>query len=87
MVCADLANGSKHCRLTRSSRTGQQPHITGKERNISTWLNGDGGGEVIKCKYTILNSTDFIDALELARESVELWQNFIDRLESFDKLS
>lgn len=84
-MCADLANGSKHCKLTRSLRTNRQPHISGKERQTSTWLTGGGGGEVMKCKYTILSSTDFIDALELARECVRLWESYICELETHNK--
>ena len=81
-ICADLANGSKHCKLTRSLRTDSQPHISGTERQTSTWLSGSGGGEVMKCKYTILSSTEFIDALELARECVQLWESYISKLEA-----
>ena len=79
-ICADLANGSKHCKLTRSMRTNRQPYISGKERRTSTWLTDNGGGEVMKCKYTIVSNTEILDALELARECVELWQSYIDNL-------
>jgi hypothetical protein len=34
-ICADLANGSKHCQLTRTLRTEKQPYIAGKERRYS----------------------------------------------------
>lgn len=84
-VCADLANGSKHCKLTRSMRTERQPHISGKERRTSTWLTGSGGGEVMKCKYTIVSNTEILDALELARECVELWDFFIEELKAHNK--
>jgi hypothetical protein len=86
MICADLANGSKHCKLTRSLRTDHQPHISGKVRHTSTWLAGSGGGEVMKCKYTILSNTEFLDALDLARESVKLWESFINELRARNKL-
>ncbi|EPF6752170.1 hypothetical protein NPI09_004770, partial [Escherichia coli] len=39
-ICADLANGSKHCKLTRSMRTGRQPHIAAKQKQTSTWYSG-----------------------------------------------
>ncbi|EEB7841207.1 hypothetical protein GNY41_22395, partial [Salmonella enterica subsp. enterica] len=45
-ICADLANGSKHCKLTRSLRTGRQPHIAAKQKKTSTWYSGTSGGEV-----------------------------------------
>ncbi len=79
-ICADLANGSKHCKLTRSLRTERQPHITGKQKQSSTWLSGDGGGEYIECKYTILSDRKFYDALELATECCQLWHQFIDNM-------
>lgn len=85
MVCADLANGSKHCKLTRSLRTKRQPHITGKERHTSTWYTGSGGGEVMKCKYTVLSGEEFLDAFELAKECVTLWEVFIQELKSRNK--
>ena len=75
-ICADLANGSKHCKLTRSPRSGYQPHIAEKERDTSAWLTGGGGGEVMKSKYTVLSNTECIDALELAAECVQLWESF-----------
>jgi len=85
MICADLANGSKHCKLTRSLRTNRQPHIAGKERHTSTWLTGNGGGEVMKCKYIVLSGEEFIDALELAKECVTLWESFIEVLKTRNK--
>ena len=81
-ICADFANGSKHCKLTRSLRTDHQPHISGKERYTSTWLSDNGGGEVMKCKYTILSGTNLIDALELAKECVRLWESYISELKN-----
>lgn len=81
-VCADLANGSKHCKLTRSLRTGSQPHIAGRERDVSTWFTGSGGGEVMKSKYAVNSNGEPIDALFLARECVQLWDAYIRVLES-----
>jgi hypothetical protein len=87
MICADLANGSKHCKLTRSLRTNRQPHITGKQRHTSTWYTGSGGGEVMKCKYTVLSGEEFLDALELAKECVALWDSFTEELKARNKSS
>lgn len=81
-ICADLANGSKHCKLTRSLRTDRQPQIAGKERYASAWIAGDGGGEIMRCKYTILSNTDFVDALELATECIYLWSLYVKELRS-----
>lgn len=82
MVCADLANGSKHCKLTRSLRTNRQPHIVGKEKITSTWYTGDSGGEVMKCKYTVLSGEELIDALKLAKECIALWESFTDEIKA-----
>jgi hypothetical protein len=84
-ICADLANGSKHCKLTRSLRTGHQPHIAEKKRNASTWLAGGGGGEVMKSTYSVLSNTEFLDALELATECVQLWDAYLRALKGSNK--
>lgn len=76
-VCADLCNGSKHCRLTRTTRTGGQPHLALREYRVSTWLTGRGGGEVLRGRYTILSPVVTIDALALAERCLELWANFV----------
>lgn len=77
MICADLANGSKHCRLTRKLRTEKQPQVYGKERHTSLWLTGNGGGEVMKCTYAIVSNNEELDALALAKESIKLWESFL----------
>ncbi len=46
-VCADLCNGSKHCKLRRL-RTEKQPHLASKQHRSSTWLTCSGGHEVLK---------------------------------------
>ncbi|QXX27523.1 hypothetical protein JMJ84_14030 [Salmonella enterica subsp. salamae] len=84
-ICADLANGSKHCKLTRSLRTGHQPHIAAKQKQTSTWYSGTGGGEVMTCKYTILCDGKLYDALQLARECIQLWDSYISELKALKK--
>jgi hypothetical protein len=81
-ICADLANGSKHCELKRRSRTESQPHIVMKTYDSSTWLCGDAGQKIIKGKYIILSGEEFYDALELAEECVSLWSNFIEKMQN-----
>lgn len=76
MICADLANGSKHCKLTRSLRTERQPHIAEKRRETSGWLTSNGGGEVMTSKYTVLSNGELFDALDLARDSISLWEKY-----------
>lgn len=76
-VCADLCNGSKHCKLTRKPRSGLQPHVAGKSYQASTWFVGSGGGEVLQAKYSVVTSTGAVDALDLAEECLHLWREFI----------
>ena len=84
-ICADLANGSKHCELTRSLRTSKQPHVAYKEHQTSTWHTDEGGGEVMESKYGIYTGTETLDALELATECVNLWSQFIEQIQNAHK--
>jgi hypothetical protein len=85
-VCADLCNGTKHCKLKRSTRSGRQPHVATKSYASTTWLTGSGGGNAVKGKYTILTASGPVDALELGEECMLLWGEFIEqaRNSSFD---
>jgi hypothetical protein len=76
-VCADLCNGSKHYRLTRTLRTGRQPHIALKQYKASTWLTNGGGGEFIEGRYSILIASGTIDALVLAEQCLKLWTDLV----------
>lgn len=76
-VCADLCNGSKHCKLSRTTRTGLQPHIALKHYNASTWLMNEGGGEVLEARYSIVTSAGVIDALALAEQCMKLWTDLV----------
>lgn len=80
-LCADLCNGSKHCKLDRAARSGSQPHVSGKAYEASTWLTGSGGGEVLRAKYTIVTSSGLVDALQLAEECMECWRKYVAELE------
>jgi len=81
-ICADLSNGSKHCKLMRGLRTERQPHIVSKQHRTSTYFTGNGGGENMKSKYSILSNTNIYDALELAEKCVELWAQFINEMKT-----
>ena len=73
-ICADLSNGTKHCRLTRRTRTGHQPHIARR-----TFESGSTGGEpkVVKGKFKVLSNGEFHDALALAETCMGLWDSFV----------
>lgn len=90
-ICTDLCNGTKHCTLTRPTRTGGQPRVAGKQYTSSVWLTGSGGGEIIQGKYSIVTSTGIVDALDLAEECMQCWSEYIDKsisrsAESSDRL-
>ncbi|ENP8453016.1 hypothetical protein [Vibrio parahaemolyticus] len=71
MICADFANGSKHCKITKNVRTGEQPYVGGCERFTSRL-----GDEIpiMQCSYRIVCKSEVIDALVLAKKCVELWR-------------
>lgn len=35
---------------------------------------------MMRCKYTVLSNSDFIDALELATECMNLWELYVKEL-------
>ena len=82
-VCADLCNGSKHCRLTRRARSGLEPHVARRTYRSSVWLTGTGGSAVVKGEYLVKTALGFVDALELAEECMRLWRGFVDDMEHF----
>jgi len=84
-ICADLANGSKHCKLTRTLRTERQPHIGDKEYRTEIWFSGGSGGETMQARYTISSYMEKHDVLSLAEECVRLWDEFINTINSHNK--
>ena len=71
-LCADICNGIKHLRLTRT-RSGQDPRFGKRKFNL-----GLGGPETtISVKYSIDISTGPVDAFELATKCLQAWENFI----------
>jgi hypothetical protein len=79
-ICADLCNGAKHCVLTRSARTGGQPHFSGRQYKSSIWYSGSGGCEITQAKYSIVTSSGALDALALAEECMQCWSDFVARM-------
>jgi hypothetical protein len=68
-MCADLANRSKHCALTRT-RTGDSS--TGPSGNDATVMMGRGA----KHAFRISSGGTMWDALDLARACVRTWRTF-----------
>lgn len=79
-VCADLCNGAKHYRLTKTPRSGAKPHLGGRNYRSSTWLTGGGGGEVVKAQFSIVTSNGVRDALEIAEKCMSLWDAYVKGL-------
>ena len=84
-ICADLCNGTKHCRVKRI-RTSRQPHVAG-HRLVSTGSAVDPGDGVVRpvstrCQFEILAEGEFRDALDLAERCMSLWDDFVSRLDS-----
>lgn len=77
MLCADICNGVKHCKLTKTPRSGSQPGFSGKEYRSSLWLSGSSGGELLQARYTIQTANGVVDVLNLAEECVQSWSDFV----------
>lgn len=79
-VCADLCNGSKHCRITRV-RSGRQPHIAGKLWWVTYLTPATGAPTIFKATYKIITNDRIYDALALAEKCFELWSSYQAKLE------
>ncbi|MCS7365552.1 MAG: hypothetical protein NDF54_08960 [archaeon GB-1867-035] len=72
-VCADICNGIKHLKLSRS-RSGKQPEFESKHFNLT--INGKTF-PIIAVKLHVETEKGKIDAFELAKECLEKWKDFI----------
>lgn len=80
-ICADLCNGEKHCRLERATRTGGRPHLASREWQATYFTPEAGVPSTQKARYKILSGDQWIDALAVAEESMELWEEFMIKLQ------
>ena len=74
VVCADLCNGSKHCKLERV-RGGTQPRLIGNSWIIATYVPATGRPVTFQASYRILSGTRSLDALALAETCYRLWRD------------
>lgn len=81
-ICADFANGAKHCKLIRNTRTDGKPHIAYKKQNSSIWYSDNGGTEITKVEFKIMSKIAIVDALSLAEECMSLWETYIEELKT-----
>ena len=64
-ICADLCNGTKHCKLTRHPRSGKEPYIASGTLSEGNWT------------YEIAGPDQLHDALALAIECMDCWRHYI----------
>ncbi|ASG09142.1 hypothetical protein ACYVLC_003401 [Vibrio cholerae] len=80
-ICADLCNGSKHCKLTRSTRTGYQPNLINKESfglyGASLISNESFSLESARCSVQVGDRS--YDALLLAEACIDAWVLFLNQ--------
>jgi hypothetical protein len=71
-LCADLANGSKHLKLTRRTRTGDP--ATGIARNDVTVFAGTGTSAH---RFYVQSAGSEYDVLQLAEDAEAEWHKFL----------
>ena len=76
-ICADLCNGTKHCQLIQRPRTGEQPHLAGRQF-VSSGINDEM--HTTCGKFNILANGMFHDALDLAEHCMLLWDNYVNEM-------
>ena len=82
LICADLCNGTKHCRL-RKLQTSRQPHVAGHRLTSSGVSRDDESAPTgtTQCQFEVLAEGQYYDALWLAESCMRLWDDFVDGLE------
>lgn len=81
-ICADLVNGSRDVKLTKTIFYGAPP-ISPTKRSSVAWLFGGTTEDLIWCRYLVLTRAERFDALDLAKECINLWEIFFDGSELF----
>jgi hypothetical protein len=79
-ICADICNGSKHYQLRSEFRSGQAQEVKATGHKALTYLTGTGGLEVHRCRFSVVSEDGVIDALELAEKCMELWNEYLARI-------
>lgn len=73
-LCADICNALKHVTLT-TSRSGENPRFGKKQFAVHL---GPGVRTSIALKYEIATDTGSKDAFDLAKETVDAWDRFLN---------
>ena len=74
-ICADLCNGSKHCKLTRSIRIDKNTDVNELVRK--NHLDIINGKIVFYHVYIVHADNHILDVLELAKSCIERWNLFM----------
>jgi hypothetical protein len=72
--CADIANASKHLFAGRYARVDPKAEIAHRHYDLSL---GNTSPTTVSARFVIRAAGDERDALELARECVQAWQDFL----------
>lgn len=76
-ICADLANQSKHCRLTKKQWSNVKPHLAG----VQYQSVGDAELPGVRGKFAVVTENEVIDVLELAESCWHHWNNLKQNIE------
>ncbi len=76
-ICADLANRSKHCKLTRKQWSQVKPHLSGTQYQS----NGNADFPGISGKFSVVTQNEVIDVLELAESCWKHWSIYLNNLQ------
>jgi hypothetical protein len=81
-ICADLCNGTKHCRLTKKLRTKDQPHLIGRKSVGHSEGTAPEQESILSSQFTILSEGVQYDALELAEACMFAWDDLVNWLKA-----
>ncbi len=86
-ICADLANCTKHYKITRNIRICDHPHII-RVQHIETEISSKTIRPLLQSQFTLyINDETFIDALELAEQCMSCWDQFVYSLKNKSRTS
>ena len=72
--CADIANGLKHLKLNKQTRSGEKMDKMSSLYSITL----GSGPEIVRVKYTFIKEDDSeLDAFTLAKDCVKKWNDFL----------
>lgn len=79
-ICADLCNGTKHCRISRKLRAPRRPHIVLRRHEDEDV--GASARSLLKSRFCVLAYGKTFDALEVAEDCIRIWNEYMSELDS-----